>query len=770
MKKLIKSLFLSCLSLTFVFALTSCFEETPGPNVGETPKEETKPMDKTPEVTKYIVGFDTAGGSNIESVEVEEGNKLSEPTPPTKNGYVFAGWYKEPMFTEEWDFSVDTVNDNLNLYAKWVANSYKVTFVIDEENSKTESLEYNSTIDFIPTKQHYDFKGWTLTEGSNQLLVDYRVPNKDITLYAKWEFVGSVGLDIHGTTLLGIGSCTDTDIIIPAYITNIGDAAFSYCTEITSITFEEGSQLTSIGQSAFDACSKLASIELPSTVTSIGHYAFGACSKLTSIEIPSTVTSIGEFAFYDCESLTSIEIPSGVTSLENYVFMECESLISIEIPSTVTNIGEYAFSGCSSLTSIKIPASVINMGNGAFVGCSSVTSIMVDENNTIYDSRDNCNAIILTSENKLIAGCQSTIIPNSVTIIANGAFSGCTNLISIEIPASVTGIAEGSFSGCDNLTSIKVDENNKSYDSRDNCNAIISWDQIIVGCKSTIIPNTVTSIGSDAFRDCKTLTNLEIPNSVTSIGMNAFSGCSGLTSIEIPASVESIGYSAFDRCTSLTSISIPAAVTKLETATFSYCTSLEKVSFVGDSKLTYIGDGVFSNCTSLTNIAIPTTVTTLGEYVFYECTSLTKITLSSTITKIGKSTFYNCTSLEDVLIGAKLTIIPRETFYGCTSLKSVAIPDTVTTIAGDAFRECKNLESILIPYSVKIVESNAFRGCTNLKNIYYTLYETEWVKVYVYDGGNTYFTSATVYYLSKEEPTISGNFWHYDDNGKPVLW
>ena len=287
--------------------------------------------------------------------------------------------------------------------------------------------------------------------------------------------------------------------------------------------------VTSIGEDAFSLCSGLTSIEIPNSVTSIGDYAFGGCSGLTSIEIPKSVTSIGESAFYVCSGLTSIEIPNGVTSIGESAFYGCSGLTSVVIPNSVTNIGDDAFYNCSGLTSVAIPNSVISISDAAFQGCSGLTSVA---------------------------------IPNSVTSIGESAFYGCSGLTSIEIPGSVTSIGDWAFSYCSGLINIVVSEENPVYDSRNNCNAIIetATNTLVAGCKNTVIPNSVTSIGEGAFRGCSGLTSIEIPNSVTSIGEGAFYNCSGLTSIEIPNSVTFIGAYTFSACSGLTSVVIPACV------------------------------------------------------------------------------------------------------------------------------------------------------------------------------------------------------------------
>ena len=246
-----------------------------------------------------------------------------------------------------------------------------------------------------------------------------------------------------------------------------------------------------------------------------------------------SVTSIGKYAFQNCSGLTSVTIPNSVTSIGEYAFCNCSGLTSVTIPNSVTSIGYNAFADCSGLTSVTIPNSVTSIGSSAFSCCSGLTSVTVDKNNGTYDSRDNCNAIIETSTNKLIVGCKNTTIPNSVTSIGDRAFASCSGLTSVTIPNSVTSIGGYAFSGCSGLTSVTVDKNNGTYDSRNNCNAIIetSTNNLIVGCKNTIIPNSVTSIGDCAFYNCSGLTSVTIPNSVTFIGKYAFEDCSGLTKL-----------------------------------------------------------------------------------------------------------------------------------------------------------------------------------------------------------------------------------------------
>ena len=295
-------------------------------------------------------------------------------------------------------------------------------------------------------------------------------------------------------------------IEIQSGVTSIGNEVFFGCSGLINITI--GKSITDIGNSAFLGCSGLTSITIPDSVTSIHDFAFRSCKGLTSITIPASVTRFYSGNVFDaCSGLTSIQvdanntvynsknncnaiietetntliagcqntvIPNTVTSIGYSAFDSCSGLTNITIPNSVTSIGSYAFWKCSGLTSITIPASVTSIGEFAFSYCSGLTSIQVDANNTVYNSQNNCNAIIETETNTLIAGCQNTVIPGSVTSIGDFAFCGCSGLTSITIPNSVTSIGSRAFNYCSGLTSVTI-------------------------------PNSVTSIGDYAFLGCYSL-------------------------------------------------------------------------------------------------------------------------------------------------------------------------------------------------------------------------------------------------------------------------
>ena len=293
-----------------------------------------------------------------------------------------------------------------------------------------------------------------------------------------------------------------------------------------------------------------------------------------------------------------------------------------------------------------------------------------------------------------------------------------------------------------------------TYSSDDTSVTITDCDESASG--ALVIPDTidglvVTSVNSEAFAECTSLTSITIPDSVTSIGTRAFQNCTSLSSITIPDSVTSIGDYAFYLCTSLTSITMPDSVTSIGGNPFSTCNSLTAIEVGADNSnyssedgvlfnndktiiigypngktdpnyvipdsVTSIGDAAFGGCTSLTSITIPDSVTSIGDFAFQNCRSLTSIIIPDSVTSIGRYAISNCTSLTSITIPDSVTSIEEYTFWVCTSLSSITIPDSVTSIGRGAFHVCTSLTSITIPDSVTSIEDYTFWDCTSLTSI-----------------------------------------------------
>ena len=467
-----------------------------------------------------------------------------------------------------------------------------------------------------------------------------------------------------------------TKLTIPGTITTIKDGTFGNYWNLASVIIHKG--VTTIGEYAFHSCHQLTSVIMPDSIIEIREGAFSGCSNLASITIPEGVTTIGERAFEDCRNLTTINLSNGVVNICNKAFNGCRNLVSIVGGSSLKSIGNSAFEECESLSSFDISDNVEFIGDGAFYGCYSL----------------------------------GVIIPKKLVSIGRNAFYKCW-LESIIIPKSLTNIDKCAFKGCyydcENLEII-VDESNPKYDSRENCNAIIETksNTLIIGCDTTKIPNSVTSIGDEAFSDWSTLYSITIPHGVRSIGKGAFYICYKLCSVNIPKSITKIEESAFYGCYNLKEVNI----VNLE----SWC----KIDFGIDGNplnnmRQYETTFLSINGDTVKDLELPNTTSVIKDYAFEGC-YLKSVKIPKSIEKIGNQSFSCCCYLDSVIIPNGVKEIGKNAFHNC-NLTHVILPKSVEQIEKRAFSFCDNMTYVTILGS-PIIKEEAFYNCNKLRDLY----------------------------------------------------
>lgn len=487
-------------------------------------------------------------------------------------------------------------------------------------------------------------------------------------------------------SVIGLGECTKTDIVIPAEyekvaVTSIAPKAFQD-KAITSITIPQS--VTSIGNYAFSGCSSLESVNFQgdSQLESLGKEAFAKCAKLQSITIPKGIKELND-TFDECRGLKSVTFEEG-SQLEKIVgaFHFCVNLPDINIPSTVTIISSDAFS-CCKFESIVIPAGVTYMGG--FSACASLKSVTFEENSQLQNIADSCF--------ESCTSLQSITIPASVNRVGKKAFSesGLTSIV-FEQGCQVTDLYGGVFSDCSNLTSV-------------------------------VFPQALQRISDGVFENCTSLQEITIPASVVEFGSNqhnyqgepVFAGCTNLKEVtfEQDGQLEYIGIEVFKDCTGIESVNLPNSVTNIMYGAFNGCTNLKNITI--PSNVTEIGNYAFYQCTSLTNIAIPDSTTLIGQCAFMDCKKLAEISIGGS-PEIGEHAFDGTSYHQNKWVDGML-YIDNCLIYASASITNCTIKEGTTSIAGKAFQNCTNLTTIVIPSGVKIIGEEAFRDCTNLKSI-----------------------------------------------------
>ena len=433
---------------------------------------------------------------------------------------------------------------------------------------------------------------------------------------------------------------------IPETVAVIGESAFYDCYDLTAVTIPDG--VGSIGGHAFSGCYDLTAVTIPDSVSTVGDYAFYGCSSLSVVTIPDGVGSIGDCTFFDCYNLTAVTIPDGVGSIGVSAFSGCCNLTAVTIPDSVSTIGDYAFSGCS-LTTVTIPGSVRSLGSGAFDGAVSA-GFSVDPDNPAYSS-DARGALFNKDQTVLLCiprSLEAYSVPETVTEIADAAFSGCWQLRTVTIPEGVTGIGDDAFSNCSELVELTLPDSLRSIGA----NAFNFCDHL----RQLSIPRSVTSISPDAFVNCRNLRGLSVSpgnpayssdesgvlfNRDKTVLIQMLSGFYG--DYSVPESVVTIGESAFANCGGLQAVSIPDGVRSIGSGAFQWCSALREVRL--PDGIAALEELVFADCSSLESVTIPAGVKLIGEYAFYGCTELRSATVLADEISFGMAVFEGCPEL-----------------------------------------------------------------------------------------------------------------------------
>ena len=628
------------------------------------------------------------------------------------------------------------------LYASAGANASLDFYVTKKSFSKTYDIfnENNS-----PVRLVYHFEDGHLIYPCSRGLASAK------GYFTKWNSRygsswGGYGLDENGTpkpvftySLDDDGNATITGytgnvsaLVIPDEIDGhkvvaLGDNAFKGKKLLEYV--EIANTVTYIGSQCFESDKELANVKLSSNIKRMESGAFGNCTSLTEITIPKSLEEAGReygFGMYDygpfcgCTNLKTVKLEKGLTQIAGNLFMRCYGLEDIDIPDTVTTIGENAFKLCTSIKSVTIPDTVTYIGSQCFESDKELVNVKLSSNIKRMESGafGNCTSLTEITIPKSLeeagreygfgmydygpfCGCtnlKTVKLEKGLTQIAGNLFMRCYGLENIDIPDTVTTIGENAFKLCTSL------ENVKMYNSIDEING-----RAFAGCtslKSVSLPDSITGMGTEIFSGCTSLSSVKLPNKRVNITSSTFEGCTSLTEITLPDTVTTIQDHAFKNCTALKTINWSKSITDIQSYAFENCDALTKPDI--PNTVTNIGEGAFYECGGLSDIAVPNSVKTLGSRAFENCDALAKVSISDSVTSMGEKAFYDCDALTNVKLGTGITQIPTSCFEHCDVLPSVVLPYRISKVGDNAFKNCVALTEITIPRATTSISTSAF--------------------------------------------------------------
>ncbi len=654
---------------------------------------------------EFIINFE-CDGEIIDSINTNGQEVIAMPENPTKDGYVFAGWYWDKDIWEQ-PFTVNslldvTLQSDMTVYAHFVKP--------DDIPEYTEGLAFT----LQTSSNSYMVTGYDGT--ASEIVIPSTYKTLDVTSIGTRAFAGNALI---------------TKVSIPDTVVTVGLGAFSECYLLKEVKMSQNIQL--LGASAFSNCIALKKIDLPDTLINIGGEAFFGCLCLEEIYISSNITNIGTNIIRGCNSLKKLTFPSEIALI---------SFVGDSIANVPNTLKEIYFSyGSAQITAdtlasasmvekVVIPDSITKIESDSFADCNikdlTMPFSIIGRYGSPADKLESLNYFGTGDEipDHAFDGCINLsqingtnghfIIPDGVTNVGYNAFNNCKSLNSISIPDSITSIESSAFSGC-GLSKVFISDIDK-------------WCSIQFGYETS---NPL--YGADLYLNDKLLTELTISKEISAIKSYTFIGCASLTDLIIEAS--SIGHKAFSQCVNLTNLTIKPATTTMLSRAFSGCSNLRNVQFAANSSLNTINEFAFSDCSELTNIEIPNSVSSIGKSAFQNCNKLERISLpfvgESNAPTTSKSNYFGYIfgavdsaeaykyvpwNLKTVTItGANLS--SSFSFARCQALTTITLPEGLEIIGPSAFGYCYSLKNIIIPNSARFIYGGAFTECTKLKSI-----------------------------------------------------